>query len=80
MSDLENWLNSERRKPLIVWGTRQVGKSYLIKDIFRGKYFKNSYIYIDFVNFCQNDYNEVNKIYNIHFYAVFLLCEDLKDF
>lgn len=63
LSDLENWLNSERRKPLIVWGARQVGKSYLIKDIFAEKYFENSYIYIDclenidFVNFCQSNYD-----------------------
>ena len=63
LSDLENWLNSERRKPLMVWGARQVGKSYLIKDIFAEKYFENSYIYIDclenidFVNFCQSNYD-----------------------
>ena len=30
---LIKWNESARRKPLIVWGARQVGKTYLIKDI-----------------------------------------------
>ncbi len=46
IKELENWLNSERRKPLIVWGARQVGKTYLVRDIFAKRYF-NEYIYID---------------------------------
>lgn len=41
------WNNNKRRKPLIVWGARQVGKTYLVKDIFAETYYKNSYIYID---------------------------------
>ena len=45
---LIKWNESNRRKPLIVWGARQVGKTYLIKDIFAKKYYKNNYIYIDF--------------------------------
>ena len=45
---LIKWNNSNRRKPLIVWGARQVGKTYLIKDIFAETYYKNNYIYIDF--------------------------------
>lgn len=44
---LIEWNNSKRRKPLIVWGARQVGKTYLIKDIFAENYYKGSYIYID---------------------------------
>jgi len=40
------WKNSKDRKPLIVWGARQVGKSYLIKDLFAKNYFKE-YLYID---------------------------------
>ena len=31
---LIDWNNNNRKKPLIVWGARQVGKTYLIKDIF----------------------------------------------
>jgi len=44
IDDLEKWLNSPRRKPLIVWGTRQVGKTFLIKDLFTDKFFHNSCI------------------------------------
>ncbi|MBQ2717485.1 MAG: ATP-binding protein [Clostridia bacterium] len=45
---LINWKESKRRKPLIVWGARQVGKTYLIKDIFAKTFYKNNYIYVDF--------------------------------
>lgn len=45
---LKNWLDNPRRKPLIVWGARQTGKSYLVKDIFAEKYFGGNYVYIDF--------------------------------
>ena len=41
------WNNNKRKKPLIIWGARQVGKTYLVKNIFAETYYKNSYIYID---------------------------------
>lgn len=44
---LVEWNNNRKKKPLIVWGARQVGKTYLIKDIFAERYYKDSYIYID---------------------------------
>ena len=47
MQKLVDWNRSGRRKPLIVWGARQVGKTYLIKDIFAETYYKDSYVYID---------------------------------
>ena len=45
--ELENWLNSSRRKPLVMWGARQVGKTVLIRN-FLDNHFKK-YIYIDLV-------------------------------
>lgn len=63
IKNLTNWLNSDRRKPLIVWGARQVGKTTLIKDIFAEEYFKNKYVYIDcrtdhdFVDYCMKHVN-----------------------
>lgn len=45
---LIEWNQNNRRKPLMVWGARQVGKTYLIKDIFAETYYKDQYIYIDF--------------------------------
>lgn len=47
LQTLIDWNNSKKRKPLIVWGARQVGKTYLIKDIFAETYYKKSYIYVD---------------------------------
>ena len=41
------WNDSTPRKPLIVYGARQVGKSYLIKNIFAERYYKDNFIYID---------------------------------
>lgn len=41
------WNNSHSRKPLIVWGARQVGKTYLVQNLFAETYYKNNYIYID---------------------------------
>ena len=46
LKELENWLKSPIRKPLIVWGARQVGKTYLVKDIFAKRHFKD-FVYID---------------------------------
>ena len=47
MKKLVEWNNNKNKKPLIVWGARQVGKTYLIKNIFAETYYKNQYIYID---------------------------------
>ena len=46
INELEKWLKSPYRKPLIVWGARQVGKTYLVKEIFAKRYFKD-YVYFD---------------------------------
>ena len=48
MDKLIAWKKSERRKPLILWGARQVGKTWLMKE-FGEKYFDN-YVYISFYN------------------------------
>ena len=44
---LAEWNADKRRKPLIVWGARQVGKTYLVKHIFAETYYKDNYIYVD---------------------------------
>ena len=45
---LTKWNIRNNRKPLIVWGARQVGKTYLVKDIFAEEYYPDAYVYIDF--------------------------------
>ena len=60
---LIDWNNNKRKKPLIIWGARQVGKTYLAKELFAEKYYKSSYIYIDckkedeIREFCSNTAN-----------------------
>ena len=51
LQQLVAWNNDKRKKPLIVWGARQVGKTYLVRDIFAETYYKGNYIYID----CKKD-------------------------
>ena len=46
LQELINWYKKKRRKPLVIWGARQVGKTYLIKNIFAKRYFKD-FLYID---------------------------------
>ncbi len=38
--------NKEKRKPLVIWGARQTGKTYLVKEMFAKNYLKD-YVYID---------------------------------
>ena len=63
VQQLIEWKDSSRRKPLIVWGARQVGKTYLVKELFAEKYYKKNYIYVDFKvedeirNFCSKTAN-----------------------
>lgn len=47
LQKLIDWNSNKRRKPLIVWGARQVGKTYLVQDIFAETYYKDNYIYVD---------------------------------
>jgi len=47
LQKLINWNNNKRKKPLIVRGARQVGKTYLVQEIFAETYYKNNYIYVD---------------------------------
>lgn len=47
LQKLIDWNNNKRKKPLIVWGARQVGKTYLVEELFAKIYYKNNYIYID---------------------------------
>ena len=48
LQKLIDWNNNKRRKPLIIWGARQVGKTYLVEELFAKTYYKNNFIYVDF--------------------------------
>ena len=46
INDLIKWKDSNNRKPLIVHGARQVGKTYIIKEF--GKTYYDNLIYVNF--------------------------------
>lgn len=48
MSELVEWKTKKHRKPLILWGARQVGKTWLMRE-FGDRYFDNT-VYISFYN------------------------------
>lgn len=56
LNKLVEWKNSKRRKPLIIKGARQVGKSWLMKEF--AKYYEN-YVYISF-----DKETDAKKIFN----------------
>ena len=47
LNQLIEWKNSKRRKPLILQGARQVGKTWLMKEFGRREYKKKAYISFD---------------------------------
>lgn len=51
INDLIRWKEGQRRKPLIIEGARQVGKTWLVKE-FAGRYYKN----IAYINFEEQQY------------------------
>lgn len=69
MQDLINWKNKKNRKPLLIYGARQVGKTYLVKE-FGNRYFEDI-IYINFETntligkIFDEDINPANIIKNI---------------
>ena len=45
-SDLNNWIHKERRKPLLLRGARQVGKTWLVENLAQLKF--ENYLKVDF--------------------------------
>ena len=60
LRNLIEWKNDIERKPLLVLGARQVGKTYLIEDLFAKEYYKNSYLRID----CSDEKEFVEYVLN----------------
>ncbi len=63
LEKLIEWMNETDRKPLMIWGARQVGKSYLVEELFAKVFFKGKYLKIDlsddndFVSFIEENDN-----------------------
>lgn len=48
MNELVKWKNKKNRKPLIIQGARQVGKTWIMKEF--GKRYYDHVVYINFEN------------------------------
>lgn len=78
LSKLEEWIQKPDRKPLMVWGARQVGKSYLVEELFAKKFFKDRYLKIDlsdeddFVEYAENNSNleKILDYIELHYHFV----------
>ena len=46
LCDLEKWKDKPRRKPLILTGVRQCGKTYIVNEFARKNF--ESYVYVNF--------------------------------
>ncbi|MDE6713819.1 MAG: AAA family ATPase, partial [Lachnospiraceae bacterium] len=46
IQDLKNWKSDEERKPMVLKGARQVGKTWLMREF--GQYYYNSFVYFNF--------------------------------
>lgn len=46
MQDLVQWKNDEERKPMVLKGARQVGKTWIMKEF--GRQYYESYLYFNF--------------------------------
>lgn len=60
MEELKKWKESINRKPLIIRGARQVGKTWLMKEF--GKKYYDKYAYINF-----DDNSRMNKLFEEDF-------------
>lgn len=50
MQKLIDWKNSPTRKPLVLKGTRQVGKTYILKEFWKQNYENVAYFNFDHDN------------------------------
>lgn len=60
IEELKKWKKSSNRKPLIIRGARQVGKTWLMKEF--GENFYEKYAYINF-----DDNSRMNKLFEEDF-------------
>lgn len=59
IENLIDWKNSDERKPMVLKGARQVGKTWLMKEFGRNYY--NSYVYFNF-----DEEDELKSIFEIN--------------
>lgn len=82
LKDLVSWKDDPMRKPLMVWGARQVGKTYLIEELFAKAYYPGRYLRIDcsedsdFTGYVMNNRKLTNVLEYIEIHYGFKADED----
>lgn len=59
INDLIKWKHDEERKPMVLRGARQVGKTWLMKEF--GKNYYESYVYFNF-----DEEDELKSIFEVN--------------
>lgn len=54
MQDLNNWKDKKNRKPIIIKGARQVGKTWLLKEFGQSNFKQTAYVNFESSNFLKN--------------------------
>ena len=67
MNELIKWKNSDDRKPLIVRGARQVGKTYILKEFGNENYENVAYFNFDHDTLLEDLFLNIHKKKNIDF-------------
>src|SRR3546814_13546155 len=64
-NDLLHWKKSESRKPLIIRGARQVGKTWLMKEFGRTEYDQYAYVHFESNSVLRNLFKENFDIHRV---------------
>ena len=65
INELLKWKNKQYRKPLIVEGARQVGKTWLVKEFARQNYKQLAYVNFEEMKILQNLFEQDFNIHRI---------------
>lgn len=80
IEELVAWKNSVRRKPLILRGARQVGKTWLLQEF--GKQYYRQFVYVNFenatelANLFEQDFDTHRILQSLHIYSKVNIDED----
>ena len=72
INDLIEWKNSKNRKPLIIRGARQVGKTWLMKEF--GKKYYEKYAYINF-----DDNTRMKNLFEEDFENTLIILDEIQE-
>lgn len=80
LQDLIAWKNRSDRKPLILLGARQIGKTYILKEFGRREFenVANNPTLVG-LRFSMSDYREQDRLTNVPLYGINAYLKTKKD-